>query len=154
MQVVLRASAGMDYWEFAQFLVMISGPRLQDYDRLVRQTPSIIDPAKAKHYSEKLKRFIQDIGRSRYPKNFFGDEVFPDDLGLKSVPADDLATCLNAELPFKQLLRELPSDLRETMEFSGCHEDNQLIFRAFEVYILSHVAEEVCQALNNTSNKL
>lgn len=147
-QVVLRASAGMDYWEFAQFIAMLALPRLHQFESLASLQCPVATMADS-HVIDTLKEFIQQLRGSRSSAlTFFRAGALPVDYGP---PPDDLEKSLHPEEPFVRLLVLLPHQLREMVEMGRCKgqlKNNVLAFRSFELYVLSCVAEEVSKLLH------
>ena len=138
-QVVLRASAGMDYWEFAQFIVVLALPRLKEFESLVSTQCVSLTPIVT------LKQFIQQVSTHSNTLTFFG--ALPPTCPS---PPDDLGKCLHPEKPFTDLLLLLPHQLRqvvETRECKGLVETSLLSFRSLELHMLSSVAEELKELL-------
>ena len=143
--MVLKASAGMDYWEFAQFLICIAAPRLHCFEGLLKDWPSVA--LEAKKYTTGLKSFIQEVSDCPHPLTFFKSRVFPADLCTRPL-MDNVHQNLSIQESFK-LQHELPSNLKQTLgsdvQDNACK--GELIFRAFEVYTLHSVAEQVRRSI-------
>lgn len=147
-QVVLRASAGMDYWEFAQFIVILASPRLHELEAIVKQVCSSAAATAIlsnSHFTS-LKHFIHEV--SDRASTFFKDNVIPVDFGSRA-PSDDLETCIHPHTSFKDLLCELPQEVRQVVEKTQ-HKGSILTYRSFELYMLSRVAKEVNQVLQTS----
>lgn len=148
-QVVLRASAGMDYWEFAQFIVMLALPRLQEFESLLQCLDTPISPPAP---IAVLQLFIQQVSVHSNKLTFFRAGALP---AACRPTADDLEKCLHPERPFVELLSLLPHQLREVVEMAGYKGQvmtSILAFRSVELYTLSSVAEEVSKLLPTLSD--
>lgn len=146
-QVVLKASAGMDYWEFAQFIVILASSRLHQLEAIVKQVCSSAATAilSNSHFTS-LVHFIHKVcGRA---STFFKENVIPVDLGSR-VPSDHLETCIRPHTVFKELLCELPYEVQQVVEKTH-YKDNILTYRSFELCMLSRVAKEVDQVLQTS----
>ncbi len=131
LQVVLKASAGMDYWEFAQFLIAIATPRVRCFELLCQEYSCPSHP-----HLHQLKHFIQKVKEMKYRKTFFQSGCFPPDLASRSIP-DCLGLCLDKSDPLDVLLSELPPEFKQLVSYT---QNSHLVFRAFEVYTLDTVA--------------
>lgn len=143
-QVVLRASAGLDYWEFAQFIAVLAMPRLKEFKRLVPTQCIILPPIIT------LQQFIQQLNAHTNTPTFFSSATFPTEC---PPPPDHLEKCLHPHVTFKDLLSLLPHQLRQVVEARKCKghiETNVLAFRSLELYMLSSVAEELQKLLPHT----
>ncbi len=173
----------MDYWEFAQFLVMLAIPRLRQFLHLAH--PCSADMAST--YTASLERFIQRVSANSNLLTFFNSGALPVGLNSSKLPSepppdapsklppdapsklppdapskpppDALDKCLHPEKAFVELISLLPWELRQVVEDGRCESqlgNNVLVFRSFEVYTLSRVAKEVgdlLQTLSHPSNQ-
>ena len=138
----------MDYWEFAQFIVILGLPRLHELEAIVKQVCSSAAATAIlsnSHFTS-LKHFIDKV-RDR-PSTLFKDNVIPVNFG-NWVPSDDLETCIHPHTVFKDLLCELPQEVRHVVEKVQA-KDNILTYRSFELWMLSRVAKEVDQVLQTS----
>ena len=160
IQVVLRASAGMDYWEFAQFLITIGLPRLREAQSLLS---SMGEPPDCVILSS-IEQLLLKLTTSSKKLTFFKNGTLPQALQLTSAVHDSLATCewlicpaykikeeTNPRRPFASLYHLLPqrfqqvlvsNDDRETRQTIG---HAQLTFRLFELMNIKTVLSEVLQ---------
>lgn len=147
-QLVLKASVGMDYWEFAQFIVTLALPRLHQFKNLVQlQWPS----SSAETFAT-LKQFIQDVKTdTRHRISFFKDGKFPEaSLTSMSMPdnmVDSLSAC-------EELVAALPWQLQQLLVEEKCTDQSKisvLVYIAFEVDRLTCVAEKVSKTLKHLS---
>lgn len=147
VQVVLKASSGMNYSEFAQFIVMVGCPRLQHFRELVRSNCSSKCIVMADTWTAMLGHFMEAIMTDVSKLSFFKDGTSP--MKCQQVP-DELRKCLHPQKSFDELLHTLPLELGQVVEDVRCkgqHTHSMLAFRAFEVYMLSCVAEKVSSVL-------
>lgn len=148
---MLKASSGMNYWELAQFIVMVGQPRLHHFKELVRADCSSKSVIMADTCTAVLEYFIEAVMTDQSKLSFFKG-----DLMYQQVP-DELKKCLHPDRSFEKLLLTLPVELTQVVEDARCkgqHEHSMVAFRAFEVYMLSHVAEQVGTVLVESSTKL
>lgn len=141
----------MDYWEFAQFIVMIGSPRLQNFKVLVRNNCSSQNVVMADGSTVTLQRFIETM-RCQSKLAFFKDGSLPSK--SQQVP-DELMKCLHPQRSFEELVHTLPTELRQVVEEARCKgqlEESIMAFRAFEVYTLSCIAEKVSTTLGLFDN--
>lgn len=143
----------MNYWEFSQFIVMLATSRLHQFEELVETECSSSESVMANTYTRTLNQFIKT--HSQHKLSFFNDGIFPANLSSQPVP-DDLTSSLDAQSCFEKLLCMLPIELRQVVEGVRCkgqQKHSVFVFRAFEVYMLSSVAEEVTRALHYLDSK-
>ena len=135
-QVLLKASAGMDYWEFAQFIVTVALPRLQCLMALPDSWTV-------------LKQFIQRVSSkdSQHTITFFKNGSFPCDLSCSPLSDVDVVSCLDARTNFKEFLGVFPVDVKQLLEQVTSDCSSGVVYRVFELYVLSSVAKELNKTL-------
>ena len=165
VQVVLRASAGMDYWEFAQFLSIIGLPRLREAQAIIT---SFSKPSNAITTAlSNTEQLLSKMTISPRKLTFFENGTLPAQL-LHQNPtvSDNLATCdclikqvkkegaKNIQ-PFSVLYDRLPQEFQQLLILDKDHEDisrqrmhAQLILRLFELATISTVLGEVLQCIS------
>lgn len=126
----------MDYWEFAQFLVVVASPRLLRFQHLLRMPTT-------DSFSTKLQEFIQEVRGAHQQLTFFKDGIFP-----SSSLTDSLVQHLEPGRGLHLLYDQLPPDLKAVL---GVEQSSELVFRAFEVCRLSIVAEVVRDCVRKLS---
>ena len=130
----------MDYWEFAQLLMTIAKPRVQHLKELVRRDCSSQCVVMTDTFTASLEHFITAVMSDQSKLSFFKG-----DFTSELVP-DELSKCLQPNQTFHQLVQALPGELRQVVDSVKCkgqHKHSVVVFRAFEVYILSAVAQQV-----------
>lgn len=164
VQVVLRASAGMDYWEFAQFLVVIGLPRLRETQAILSSIYKRSDAITTA--LSNIEQLLLKITTSSRKLTFFEDSTLPAELHrLNPTVGDNLATCerliRQAEerkitiQPFSALYDLLPEEFHQVLVLDKDKDDlsrqrtrAQLIFRLFELITINTVLGEVLQCIS------
>ena len=164
VQVVLRASAGMDYWEFAQFLSVIGLPRLKETQATLS---SIYKPSDAiTTVLSNIEQLLLKVSTSSRKLTFLENSALPAELHhLTPTVSDNLAMCeclvrqakereINIQ-PFSALYDLLPEEFRQILVLDKHKEDlsrrrtrAQLIFRLFELITINTVLREVLQCVS------
>lgn len=164
VQVVLRASVGMDYWEFAQFLSVVGLPRLRETQAILS---SIYQPSDAITTAlSNIEQLLLKITTSSRKLTFFENGTLPAELHhLNPTVSDNLATCeclirqakerkITVQ-PFSALCDLLPEEFQEVLVLDKDKDDlsrqrtrAQLIFRLFELITINTVLGEVLQCVS------
>ena len=169
IQVVLRASAGMDYWEFAQFLSVIGLPRLREAQAILSFITKPSDAITSVLSSTEL--LLLKITTLSRKLTFFESGALPDEFRLNSTVSDNFTTCdcltrqtkereKNVQ-PFAALYDLLPEEChsvlaldikalkgKEELSQTRQRTHTQLIFRLFELVTISTVLGEVLQCVS------
>lgn len=162
VQVVLRASAGMDYWEFAQFLSIIGLPRLREVQAIII---SFSKPSDAISTAlSNTEQLLSKITTSSRKLTFFENGTLPAQLlHLNPTVSDNLATCdclikqatkegeKNVQ-PFSVLYDLLPQEFQQLLILDKVHEDlsrhARLILGLFELTSISTVLGQVLRCVS------
>ena len=126
----------MDYWEFAQFIVILAMPRLRCLKSL---------PEGDNAYTE-LKQFVDKVA-TKHTITFFKSGSFPHGLYGKPLSDSSLISCLNVQANFKEFVDVFPSGMKQLLEQGTCDSSSGQVYRAFELLALSSVAKELIKIL-------
>lgn len=147
IQVILRASAGLDYWEFAQFLVTVASSRLAVL--LEGKNPCFTLPEGGNPWTSlpnpwtTLQQFIQQVS-SKGAITFFQSGSFPPDLSSRPLSDASVVESLDvAGTDFKELWSVLPVSVKQLLEAASCDCSSSVVYRVFELHALASVANEL-----------
>lgn len=170
LQLILKASAGMDYKEFFQFLCLVALPRLKDFDNIEQMTPKSITSGSRVCFSD-LNQFVTTALTSKVFTFFGNHEELPEDsphvvtrrLDLPTA-SDDMTAVIQRSLqrcecslsidskqfPMKELLHELPETVSAVLR-QNCEADSAglcMIIRAFELHRVWSVMQELLGSID------
>ena len=167
--MVLRASAGMDYWEFAQFLSAIGLPRLREAQAILSSLSKPSNNTIATALSG-IEMLLLKITTSPRNMTFFESGTLPAELLHRSPNVgDNLAVCdclmeqakqlqereTNNVQPFSALYELLPKEFQQVLVWDKNKEDParqrtraQLIFRLFELVTINSILSKVLQCVS------
>ena len=128
-QVVLKCSAGMDYFEFVQFLSLLSLPRLS-------QLQSLLSTELPLSWLIEMKSLVAKF--TSKPWTFFPSGVL-----MEHQPADNLAAILSSSPHCYEppLLSEETKLLSSELNNKRCI--HLLLFRAYELKVIHSVMQEI-----------
>ena len=162
----MRASAGMDYKEFFQFLCLIALPRLQEFEHL---TEDVSPSESATHCFTKLKACLPRA-LSCKSFTFFGQipleeqsrlHVAEDSGQLQLTAKDNLQMLLKQNLVKKHasflhsLSSALPDAVKDVLQqLSSCKNQEyslSVVFRAYELHSICTVMQELGNSVEFTA---
>ena len=159
MQVVLRACAGIDYWEMAQLLCVIGLPRLNKTRSLLSSLHLSSDTL------SNIEENFSKIMSSPRKWTFFDSGRFPVELQSRNCVVENIVTSnqptegsgQSETFPLPTLLHLLPKsfqDLLTAISEASCHLTRhrtiaQMTYTLFELYTINAVLEEVTHSLGN-----
>ncbi len=143
VQVILKASAGMDYWEFAQFIVTLALPRLHCLEKMGALP-------EGDNAWTTLKQFIHRVSSkdSQRAVTFFKSGSFPCNLNCRPLSDASVMSSLDLQTNLKEFKAVFSPEVNQLVEQVSRDSSSSVVYRVFEVYMLSSAAKELNKALD------